>query len=90
MKYYVYFDGYGHLKKVVNENELDEKYNNDTNEFLRSMCDPGPNAGSERLTGHVSTLNFSDEKELNDYLESLGDEITGFYGCESESRPYNF
>jgi len=90
MKYYAYFDGYGHLKKAISEKELSEKYNNDPEEFLRSMCDQGPDAGTERTTGHVSTLRFSDEKELNDYLESLGDEITGFYGCESESRPYNF
>lgn len=54
------------------------------------MCDQGPDAGTGRTTGHVSTLSFNNEKELNDYLESLGDEITGFYGCESESRPYNF
>ena len=44
----------------------------------------------ERSTGHVGTLKFDNENELKDYLESLGDEITGFYGCQSESRPYNF
>lgn len=90
VKYYAYFDGYGHLEKAISEKELSEKYNNDPDDFLRSMCDLGPDAGTERTTGHVSTLSFNDEKELNDYLESLGDEITGFYGCESESRPYNF
>lgn len=50
----------------------------------------GPGAKTERTTGHVSTLRFDSENELNDYLESLGDEITGFYECQSESRPYNF
>ena len=50
----------------------------------------GPDAKTERTTGHVSTLRFDSENELNDYLESLGDEITGFYECQSESRPYNF
>ncbi|MFH1935882.1 MAG: hypothetical protein ABIN18_30485 [Pseudomonadota bacterium] len=50
----------------------------------------GPDAKIERTTGHVSTLRFDSENELNDYLESLGDEITGFYECQSESRPYNF
>ena len=50
----------------------------------------GPDAKTERTTGHVITLRFDSENELNDYLESLGDEITGFYECQSESRPYNF
>jgi len=30
------------------------------------------------------------EKELTDYLDSLGDEITGFYKTDADSRPYNF
>jgi hypothetical protein len=41
-------------------------------------------------TGHVGTLAFDNEKDLNDYLAELGEEIEGFYGCRSESRPYNF
>ena len=90
MRYYVYFDGYGQLKNVISEKELAEKYNNDPDEFLKTMCSSGPDAKMERTVGHVSTLRFDSESELNDYLESLGDEITGFYGCQSESRPYNF
>ena len=90
MRYFAYFDGYGHLKGVIEEKELAEKYNNNTDEFLKSMSDQEPNSAGERVTGQVTTLRFDDEKELKDYLESLGDEITGFYGCESESRPYNF
>lgn len=90
MKYYVYFDGYAHLKKAISEQELAEKYNNDPDEFLKAMCDSVPDAGVGHTTGHVSTLRFENQKELNDFLESLGDEITGFYGCGSESRPYNF
>ena len=90
MRYYVYFDGYGHLGNVISEKELTEKYNNDPDEFLKAMCRSGPDATVERAIGHVNTLRFDSENELNDYLESLGDEITGFYGCESESRPYNF
>ena len=29
-------------------------------------------------------------KELYDYLSELGEEIEGFYGCCSMSRPYNY
>jgi hypothetical protein len=90
MRYYVCFDGYGHLRNAISEKELTEKYNNDPDEFLKAMCNSGPDAKIERTTGHVITLRFDSENELNDYLESLGDEIAGFYECESESRPYNF
>jgi len=90
MKYYVYFDSYGHAGQVISENELAEKYNNDPDEFFRAMCVLAADADRARATGHVGTLRFDDENELRDYLESLGDEITGFYGCMSESRPYNF
>ena len=48
MKYYVYFDAYGHVRQAISE------------------------------------------KELTDYLESLGDEIAGFYKADADSRPYNF
>jgi hypothetical protein len=90
MRYYIYFDGYGHLRHAIDEKELAEKYDNDPDEFLRAMRSLGPSAMVEQATGHVSTLVFRDEGELNDYLESLSDEITGFYECRSESRPYNF
>ncbi len=90
MRYYIYFDGYGHLRQAIGEKELAEKYNNDPDEFLRAMHNLGPSATVEHATGHVNTLVFADEDELNDYLELLSDEITGFYECRSESRPYNF
>jgi hypothetical protein len=90
MRYYIYFDGYGHLRQAISEKELAEKYNNDPAEFLMAMRNLGPSTTVEGAAGHVSTLVFSDENELNDYLESLNDEITGFYECRSESRPYNF
>ena len=50
----------------------------------------GPDAGKGHITGHVGTLSFQSEQELTDYLESLGDEISGFYKADSDSRPYNF
>ena len=88
--YYIYFDSYGHARKVVDETELSEKYDNDPEVFLRANCDAVVDPDMERSIGHVGTLRFDNESELEDYLESLGDEITGFYGCQSESRPYNF
>jgi hypothetical protein len=54
------------------------------------MCRRGPDADEGHLTGHVGTLSFQSEKELTDYLETLGDEISGFYNADSDSRPYNF
>jgi len=90
MKYYVYFDSYGHAQEVIDEKELAATYSGDTGVFLRAMGSSGKTGGSPCAGGHVGTLTFDTKEELKAYLESLGDEITGFYGCCSESRPYNF
>jgi hypothetical protein len=90
MKYYVYFDAYGHARQVITEQELVEKFHNKPNEFLTDMCRRQPNATKGHISGHVGTLSFDSEKDLKDYLAGLGEEIEGFYGCRSESRPYNF
>ena len=90
MKYYVYFDAYGHARQTISERELTEHYQNDVDLFLKAMCRRGPDADKGNIVGHVGTLSFQGEKELTDYLESLGDEITGFYKADSDSRPYNF
>jgi hypothetical protein len=90
MKYYVYFDAYGHARKAITEKELAEGYQNDPDIFLNTMCRRRADVSADHTSGHVGTLCFDDENELNDYIESLGDEITGFYGCRSDSRPYNF
>jgi hypothetical protein len=90
MKYYVYFDAYGHARQAISERELTEHYQNDVNKFWEAMCRRGPDADEGHLTGHVGTLSFQSEKELTDYLETLGDEISGFYNADSDSRPYNF
>ena len=90
MKYYVYFDAYGHARHAVSEKELAENYGNDPDRFLRAMCAAGPQTDKSHISGHVGTLNFRSDEELNDYLESLGDEISGFYRADSDSRPYNF
>ena len=90
MLYYIYFDSYGHAREVINEGKLAEKYNNNPEDFFKAHCDAVADSDMARSTGHVGTLKFDNENELKDYLESLGDEIAGFYGCQSESRPYNF
>ena len=90
MKYFVYFDAYGHAQRVITEKELAEKFNNEPQRFLSVMCQAHPAAAQGHTSGHVGTLSFDTPKELKEYLEGLGDEITGFYGCRSESRPYNF
>jgi hypothetical protein len=90
MKYHVYFDGYGHAKGAVSEKDLAEKYEGDPKLFLRAMCGVAPDGGIELTSGHVGTMNFESEKDLQEYLAGCGDEITGFYECDSDSRPYNF
>ena len=90
MKYYVYFDAYGHARQAVSEKELAENYQNEPDRFLKAMCRPGPDTGEGHISGHVGTLSFDNDEELNNYLESLGDEISGFYRADSDSRPYNF
>lgn len=90
MKYYVYFNAYGHARQAVSEKELAENYQNEPDRFLKAMCRLGADTGEGHISGHVGTLSFDNDEELNDYLESLGDEISGFYKADSDSRPYNF
>ncbi|HUU40079.1 MAG TPA: hypothetical protein VMW42_03970 [Desulfatiglandales bacterium] len=90
MKYHVYFDAYGHAKRVISEKELVEEYNGDPDIFLQAMAGTGTGDKGTCTSGHVSTLRFESKKELNDFLASLGDEIEGFYMCRSDSRPCNF
>ena len=90
MKYFVYFDAYGHAGQIVTEQQLAEKYDNEPAKFLSAMCRLQPYTVKGQTTGHVGTLCFDTEKDLIDYLSELGEEIEGFYGCRTESRPYNF
>jgi hypothetical protein len=90
MKYYVYFDAYGHARQIVTEQQLAEDFNNETDKFLAAACRAQPDAERAHRTGHVGTLTFDSRKDLEDYLAGLGEEIEGFYECRSESRPYNF
>ncbi len=90
MKYFVYFDAYGHAGQIVTEKQLAEKYHNEPGEFLSAMCRKQPNTDKNHTSGHVGTLCFDSEKDLIAYLAELGEEIEGFYGCRAGSRPYNF
>jgi hypothetical protein len=90
MKYYVYFDAYGYARRAIGEEQLAGTYQNDPDRFLEAMCRSGSNPGKGNITGHVGILNFNSDRELKDYLESMGDEITGFYNADADSRPYNF
>jgi hypothetical protein len=90
VKYYVYFDRYRHPRKAVSEKELAEKYDNDPDVFLRAVCAIAPNDEVRQVVGHVGVMRFASEKELSDYFERTGEEISGFFECEGESRPYNF
>ena len=90
MKFFVYFDAYGHARQVISEQELAETYHNQTGEFFAPMCQGQPDADSAHRIGHVGTLTFDSEKDLKEYLAGLGEELEGFYRCRSESRPYNF
>ena len=90
MKYYVYFDAYGLPRKAISAAELAETYQNDSDTFLKAMCRQTADGEPEPISGHVGTLSFNSDSELTDYLDSLGDEIDGFYEAEGDSRPYNF
>ncbi len=84
MRYYIYFDRYRRPKKAVSEKDLMEKYGNDPEKFLQMM---GEEHGAN---GHVGILSFETEKDLIEYFEKTGEEITGFFECREDSRPYNF
>jgi hypothetical protein len=90
MKYYVYFDAYGHARRTISAAQLAETYQNDPELLLQDMCRKGPDGNQNPVSGHVGTLSFNSATGLADYLESLGDEIDGFYEAEGDSRPYNF
>lgn len=90
MKFYVYYDAYGHARRAISEAQLAATYQNDPDRFLEAMCRSGARPATGLITGHVGILNFTNARELKDYLESMGDEISGFYRAEADSRPYNF
>ena len=90
MKFYVYYDSYGNARKAITHDELAAVYNGDPEEFLQRTREESPDAGMAHATAHVGTLSFETEGELQDFLNSLGEEIEGFYTGDADSRPYNF
>ncbi len=90
MRYYVYFDAYGHARQIISSQELTQKFHDDPDEFLAAVCRHQPGAAAGQTCGHVGTLSFDTRQELEAYLAGLGDEITGFYVGSADSRPYNF
>jgi hypothetical protein len=90
MKYYVYFDSYRRPSKAISEQDLEREYKNSADAFLKAMCSLEPDAPIERTVGHVGVLRFDDEHDLQAYMEATGEEITGFYECREDCRPYNF
>jgi hypothetical protein len=52
MKYYVYFDAYGHARQVISERELAEHYQNEVDQFLEAMCRRGSDAKQGYIAGH--------------------------------------
>jgi hypothetical protein len=90
IRYYVYFDAYGHPRQAVSAEELSERFGGDPEAFHRSACRNPQDAGPHFSAGHVGVLSFGDEGELRRFLDSLGDEISGFYDGVGDSRPYNF
>jgi hypothetical protein len=90
IRYYVYFDAYGHPRGAVSAQELRERFENDPEAFRRSASRIPQDASAHFSVGHVGVLTFGDAQELKCFLDSMGDEIAGFYDGLGESRPYNF
>jgi hypothetical protein len=90
IRYYVYFDAYGHPSHALSAAELDARFAGDPEAYHRSICPVPRDAGPRFSTGHVGVLTFQDEAEMRRFLDSLGDEIVGFYEGAGENRPYNF
>lgn len=88
MIYYVYYDSYGRATRAIAGSELEERYGNDTDAFLKDV--QGRIPGTADRSAHVGTLRFRTERELNDFLEGLDEVNQGFYEGEGDSRPYNF
>ncbi|MBN2125687.1 MAG: hypothetical protein JW821_15425 [Deltaproteobacteria bacterium] len=90
MRFYVYYDSYRRPRRAISESELAETYGGDTEAFLKAMWDQAPDSRMERGTGSIGTLSFDSERDLRDYLESIGEEVTGFFEAKGDCRPFNF
>ena len=86
MRYYVYYDGYGNARKAISEEQLATGYRNSPDAFLKEML--GSGAGERDLggKGYVSVVNFESEQERDEYLETLGEQISSYGGCRSQCQ----
>ena len=71
MKYYVYFDAYGHAKQIIVGEEMADRYHNEPDEFLSTACRTDPRTETGPMTGQEGTLSFDTEKDLRKYLAGL-------------------
>ncbi|MFP4036608.1 MAG: hypothetical protein ACLFUE_03715 [Desulfobacteraceae bacterium] len=92
MIYYVYYDSYGYPRSAVSAEELRERYENDTQAFLRAVKqrEQAGETGSAHVTAHVGTVRFQSDYELQEFLDGMKDANRGFFEAEGDSRPYNF
>jgi len=86
MRYYVYYDGYGNARKAISEEQLATGYRNSPDAFLKEML--GSRAGERDLggKGYVFVVNFDTEQERDEYLETLGEQISSYGGCRSQCQ----
>lgn len=90
IRYYVYFDPYGHPRRALSESELAARFGGDPEAFRRHAAPAPADAQPGFAVGHVGVFAFESDAELERFLDSLGEEIVGFFTGEGESRPYNF
>lgn len=88
MIYYVYYDSYGNPRQAISEQELRDRYGNDPESFRAALRGESPDTGN--MTAHVGTVNFNDEKELQEFMDSMDEANRGFFEGEGQSRPFNF
>ena len=86
MKYYVCYDGYGHAKKAVSQEELATGYGNNPDSFLKKMLGFSAGEGNLGGKGYVSVINFESEQERDEYLETMGERISSYGGCPSQCQ----
>jgi len=84
MKFFVYFDAYGNMQRIMNEQELAEQFDNNPDDLLKAMTSRGYSLW------HVGIFSFENEDELHEYLKNQRDVLAEFYESTSECRSYNF
>ncbi len=88
MIYYVYYDSYGNPREAISADELRDRFAGDPEIFRASIRGESPS--TEHMNGQVGTVNFSGERELEEFLEAMEEVNRGFFEGEGDSRPYNF